>query len=1314
MYKNSVYVISIALVLSLACASFAGTIVIGDFEEGLDGWELTYEAETKPGLAIDQSTTGATSGSRSLALTPHNGWAWAVQVPVDVQQYGTLMADISWVAAEWNPNDASIWVNFKEITVQSGNDDDNVSSEFIPSDPVNPDWPGSWDPGNWGDHTRTLTWDISSHVPAENHTWMKIIFSVNMGGGVITPGNYYIDNVRLTQSSPETVPDTSLGIVYVDATEGPEGNTILATGEVFQPLDDASGDDNLWRSRGYANGGTIFEAGGEISETANTEDCPRLVTMIEVPEAQYTVYAYFWADENSWSIRASIYNDEEQLPLYLANDPDTVATLANPDDFEGGVMTSESNRQMWQIELGTITTSLIEVYIDDDPYHLTHRWRTWYDGIGYKIVQNDDYPPNPSVSEILIIDDFEGYTDNLDEGEVIWQTWSDGLEDPQNGSQVGYFEPPFAELEFVHSGMQSMPVFYDNIEGVTESVVYRTFDTPMDWSDYEVFSMWIHGNSDNIVPETTQFYSGLEDTSEHTAFVPHYDPNILLSDSWQQWIFPTSEFAQQDVNIASVESLFIGLGNGDNAQTGGRGKCYFDDILIFKTNLTYQQEFWDTLPQPELIPLDTVAVIGESIYIEVINLAYFEPGIIYWDDGFTTEIQTDGVYSHVYNDTGEYNITVRTTAGITVLPVPAIIQAHPLPLSVDLNLLGTDIDGAPIEARAAQVERNTTNPPSLELVVTAQDVNVLNGSFVIETPTIIQRLPFEMVFNNSGQTIQTEIVTVSLTDTFSEYGSYTLSAEIKIGNKNNKQIAPLPVSVQVPKPVTEDDCKEIKKNYLRLVAEKNAKINKCRDIEKKIADLDRKIADAQKAIDELNKKKKNKQDELKDGPQNDFNPLFNSIKEFFRGAGTLVQYNNAADFPEGYSVGVRLRDNSSGIGFSFSDTDALLNRADLYEQSEGRSVGEDFMKLHKSISEMDSINKVIDGLNKEINKKQTEIDNLKAEKQKKQNELNQCKQECDKLQQDANDLAEAEKKCLEQLNKQQKAQDAIDNTRKNGNKAQKGANNVNKSATDADTTIDNHAGSPDEIDKDKQDVAKGRAKQGEAQRSIDQGNEKLEDAKKSLEEGDTEAATRLAEEADNLFKQAEEKLKDAENDIRSATARAKGRSARQCKDEEYKLGDVREWFVVTEIVEINLAASGKDPTEWKNALARAQKSMSGLKIFIKLIDFIKFALSGGPVESTLMPNAGEIVDDIFNAYVKLFANRYLPDVWAKVKGHTAWKRVDQICKNGLWVDLPVEGSDTKELTKEFCIGTIWDKGNKEEYKRKLNKLIQDMPMTIAE
>jgi hypothetical protein len=79
--------------------------------------------------------------------------------------------------------------------------------QLIPTDPVNPDWPGGWDPAGWGDNTRTLTWDFSGYN-ATGATWMQLIFSVNFGG--TTPGKYYIDNVQLIPE-PATIALLGLG-----------------------------------------------------------------------------------------------------------------------------------------------------------------------------------------------------------------------------------------------------------------------------------------------------------------------------------------------------------------------------------------------------------------------------------------------------------------------------------------------------------------------------------------------------------------------------------------------------------------------------------------------------------------------------------------------------------------------------------------------------------------------------------------------------------------------------------------------------------------------------------------------------------------------------------------------------------------------------------------------------------------------------------------------------------------------------------------------------------------------------------------------
>lgn len=189
-------------------------------------------------------------------------------------------------------------------------------------------------------------------------------------------------------------------ITYVDATHGEKGNTKLATGEVFNPASDNSGMDNLWRLRTQlanpAGSGTVYEAGGTYSDppTANTEDCPRLVTTIgDLPEGTYKVYVYFWSDNSNWRIRADLKGKDAQLPLFysrpLAEETAPIgapsAALAKAEDFEAVPLLSEGDRTLWQAYLGTVKGTTITVFVDDAAAHGAHNCRTWYDGIGYQV-----------------------------------------------------------------------------------------------------------------------------------------------------------------------------------------------------------------------------------------------------------------------------------------------------------------------------------------------------------------------------------------------------------------------------------------------------------------------------------------------------------------------------------------------------------------------------------------------------------------------------------------------------------------------------------------------------------------------------------------------------------------------------------------------------------------------------------------------------------------------------------------------------------------------------------------------------------------
>ncbi len=85
-----------------------------------------------------------------------------------------------------------------------------------------------------------------------------------------------------------------------------------------------------------------------------------------------------------------------------------------------------------------------------------------------------------TTQEYAWIDDFESYTDEIEAGEAIFDTWLDGWVN-NTGSTVGYLETPFAERSIVHGGKQSMPLAYDNTTPPFYSEAVRTWNTPQDW-----------------------------------------------------------------------------------------------------------------------------------------------------------------------------------------------------------------------------------------------------------------------------------------------------------------------------------------------------------------------------------------------------------------------------------------------------------------------------------------------------------------------------------------------------------------------------------------------------------------------------------------------------------------------------------------------------------------------------------------------------------------------------------------------------------------------------------------------------------------
>jgi hypothetical protein len=179
-----------------------------------------------------------------------------------------------------------------------------------------------------------------------------------------------------------------------------------------------------------------------------------------------------------------------------------------------------------------------------------------------------------TTANFLIIDDMEAYND-LDPGDPlsnrIFNAWIDGFEDPTNGSLVGNDMPPFAEQTIVHSGLQSMPMSYDN-SAAAKSEATLSLTSNNDWTvnGVDTLVIWFRGESANAAE---QMYVTLNGSARIDCDIP----DATMTTRWTPWNIELSRFADQGVNLSNVNSITIGL----SSVTGGTGIMYFDDIRLY-------------------------------------------------------------------------------------------------------------------------------------------------------------------------------------------------------------------------------------------------------------------------------------------------------------------------------------------------------------------------------------------------------------------------------------------------------------------------------------------------------------------------------------------------------------------------------------------------------------------------------------------------------------------------------------------------------------------------------------------------------------
>ena len=185
-----------------------------------------------------------------------------------------------------------------------------------------------------------------------------------------------------------------------------------------------------------------------------------------------------------------------------------------------------------------------------------------------------------TTADFLLIDDFESYTDDDPAGEAIWQSWIDGFGVSDNGAQVGYLMPPYAEQTIVHGGAQSMPLLYVNEAGVTNSEASLTLAALRDWTTAGVgeLSLWFRGSSTNAADP---LYVALSNAAGAPTVVAYEDPAAATIGVWTEWRIALQAFADQGINLTNVNKLAIGLGSKGGAAAGGTGTMFIDDIRLY-------------------------------------------------------------------------------------------------------------------------------------------------------------------------------------------------------------------------------------------------------------------------------------------------------------------------------------------------------------------------------------------------------------------------------------------------------------------------------------------------------------------------------------------------------------------------------------------------------------------------------------------------------------------------------------------------------------------------------------------------------------
>jgi hypothetical protein len=84
------------------------------------------------------------------------------------------------------------------------------------------------------------------------------------------------------------------------------------------------------------------------------------------------------------------------------------------------------------------------------------------------------------------------------------------------------------------------------------------------------------------VGASDRLYVALRDAFNRTGIVSNSDPNAITGSDWVEWKIALSDFSDAGVDLASVRTMYIGVGDRVNPAAGEAGMILLDDIYLTK------------------------------------------------------------------------------------------------------------------------------------------------------------------------------------------------------------------------------------------------------------------------------------------------------------------------------------------------------------------------------------------------------------------------------------------------------------------------------------------------------------------------------------------------------------------------------------------------------------------------------------------------------------------------------------------------------------------------------------------------------------